>query len=41
MNVPPTLDTSAFAIEDLPPRKAREELKEIEKPAAPKSAKKS
>jgi hypothetical protein len=33
MNVPPTLDTSAFAIEDLPPRKAREELKEIEKPA--------
>ena len=41
MNVPPTLDTSAFAIEDLPPRKAREELKVIEKPAAPKSAKKS
>ena len=33
MNVPPTLDTSAFAIEDLPPRKAKEELKELEKPA--------
>ena len=42
MNVPPTLDTSAFAIEDLPPRKAREELKEIEKPAGDgTSAKKS
>ncbi len=38
MNVPPTLDTSAFAIEDLPPRKAKEELKELETPIAPKSA---
>ena len=41
MNVPPTLDTSAFAIEDLPPRKAREELKELEAPAPPKSAEKA
>src|ERR1700722_14969161 len=40
MDVPPPFDTSAFAIEDLPPRKAREELKELEAPAAPKSAKK-
>src|SRR5260370_5200088 len=38
MNVPPTLDTSAFAIEDLPPRKAQEELNELETPIAPKSA---
>ena len=41
MNVPPTLDTSAFAIEDLPPRKAKEELTELEDPSPPKSAKKS
>src|ERR1700675_3956503 len=42
MNVPPTLDTSAFAIEDLPPRKAKEELEELEKPAGDgTSAKKS
>jgi hypothetical protein len=40
MNVPPTLDTSAFAIEDLLPPKAKEELKELEAPAAPKSAEK-
>src|ERR1700685_3638045 len=41
MNVPPTLDISAFAIEDLPPPKVKEELKEIEKPAvAVTSAKK-
>src|SRR6202040_1525849 len=41
MEVPPTLDTSAFAIEDLPPPKVKEELKEIEAPAAPKSTEKS
>jgi hypothetical protein len=40
MEVPPTLDTSAFAIEDLPPPKVKEELKEIEAPAAPKSTEK-
>jgi len=40
MNVPPTLDTSAFAIEDLPPPKVKEELKELEAPATPKSAEK-
>ncbi len=39
MEVPATLDISAFAIEDLPPPKVKEELKEIEKPAA--AAKKS
>jgi hypothetical protein len=33
MEIPPTLDTSAFAIEDLPPPKVKEELKEIEKSA--------
>jgi hypothetical protein len=33
MEVPPTLDTSPFAIEDLPPPKVKEELAEIEKPA--------
>src|SRR5579864_9836660 len=38
LEVPPTLDTSAFAIEDLPPPKVKEELKEIEKPAAPKKS---
>jgi hypothetical protein len=42
MEVPPTLDTSAFAIEDLPPPKVKEELAEIEKPAhKSKPAKKS
>ena len=41
MNVPPTLDTSAFAIEDLPPRKAKEELTELEAPSARKSAEKA
>ena len=41
MEVPPTLDTSAFAIEDLPPPKVKVELEEIEAPAAPKSAEKS
>src|SRR5882757_6809689 len=41
MEVPPTLDTSPFAIEDLPPPKVKEELKEIEKPGAKPSAKKS
>lgn len=38
MEIPPTLDTSAFAIEDLPAPKVKEELKELEAPAAPKSA---
>jgi hypothetical protein len=38
MEVPATLDTSAFAIEDLPPPKVKEELEVIEGPAAPKSA---
>src|ERR1700692_311631 len=33
MEVPATLDPSAFAIEDLPPPKVKEELAEIEKPA--------
>jgi len=33
MEIPPTLDTSAFAIEDLTAPKVKEELKEIEKPA--------
>src|SRR5579864_3978499 len=32
MEVPPTLDTSPFAIEDLPPPKVKQELAEIEKP---------
>ncbi len=36
--IPPTLDISAFAIEDLPPPKVKEELKELEAPAAPRSA---
>jgi hypothetical protein len=38
MEIPPTLDTSAFAIEDLPAPKVKEELKEIDKSAAPKSS---
>jgi hypothetical protein len=38
--VPPTLDTGAFAIEDLPPPKVKRELEAIEAPAAPKSAEK-
>src|SRR5260370_35427056 len=33
MEIPPTLDISAFAIEDLPPAKVKEELAEIEAPA--------
>jgi hypothetical protein len=40
MEVPPTLDISAFAIEDLPPPKVKKELKEIEAPAAPRSTEK-
>ena len=32
MEVPPTLDTSPFAIEDLPPPKVKQELADIEKP---------
>ena len=40
MEVPPTPDTGAFAVEDLPPPKVKEELKELEAPAAPKSAEK-
>ena len=38
MEVPPTLDTSPFAIEDLPPPKVKEELAEIEKPAHPEES---
>ncbi|MGD0673455.1 MAG: hypothetical protein ABSB13_15390 [Candidatus Binatus sp.] len=42
MEVPATLDTGAFAIEDLPPPKVKQKLTQIEKPAgAGKSAKKS
>src|SRR5579863_10273022 len=41
MEIPPTLDTSAFAIEDLPPPKVKEELEELKATVAPKSAKKS
>jgi hypothetical protein len=33
MEVRPTLDTSAFAIEDLPAPKVKEDLEEIEAPA--------
>lgn len=40
MEVPPTPDTGAFAVEDLPPPKVKEELKELEAPAAPKSTEK-
>lgn len=41
MEVAQTLDTSAFAIEDLPPPKVKEELAEIEAPThTGKSAKK-
>jgi hypothetical protein len=40
MEVQPTLDTSAFGVEDLPPPKVKEELREIEAPAAPKSTEK-
>jgi hypothetical protein len=41
MEVPATLDTGAFAIEDLPPPKVKQKLAQIEKPAgAGKSAKK-
>jgi hypothetical protein len=40
MEVPPTPDTGAFAVEDLPPPKVKEELKELQAPAAPKSAEK-
>lgn len=41
MEVPPTLDTGAFAIEDLPPPKVKQKLAQIEKSAsAGKSAKK-
>jgi len=38
MDVPPTLDTSPFAIEDLPPPKVKEELEEIEEPAHTKKS---
>ena len=38
MEVPPTLDTSPFAIEDLPPPKVKQELEDIEKPADPKKS---
>jgi hypothetical protein len=41
MEIRPTLDTSAFAIEDLPAPKVKEELIEIEKPVAGTTAKKS
>ncbi len=41
MEIAPTLDTGAFGVEDLPPPKVKQELKEIEKPAAATSAKKS
>jgi hypothetical protein len=42
MEIAPTLDTGAFAVEDLPAPKVKEELEEIEKPAgAGTSAKKS
>jgi hypothetical protein len=41
MEIPPTLDTSAFAIEDLPAPKVKEELIEIDGPSAKTSAKKS
>lgn len=34
MEIPPTLDTSAFAIEDLPPPKVKEELEQLEPPTA-------
>jgi hypothetical protein len=40
MEVPPTLDTGAFGVEDLPPPKVKQELEEIEAPAAPKSPEK-
>ena len=41
MEIAPTLDTGAFAVEDLPPPKVKEELREIEKRApAGKSANK-
>jgi hypothetical protein len=38
MEIPPTLDTSAFAIEDLPPRKVKQELEEIEPQTAAEKA---
>ena len=40
MDVPPTLDTGAFGVEDLPPPQVKEELKEIEAPAARKATEK-
>ena len=40
MEIAPTLDTGAFAVEDLPPPKVKEELKELEATAPPESAKK-
>jgi len=41
MEIPATLDTGAFAIEDLPPPKVKQKLAQIEKSAgAGKSAKK-
>ena len=40
MEVPSTADTGSFAVEDLPPPKVKEELKEIEAPPAPKSTEK-
>ena len=41
MEIPPTFDTSAFAIEDLPPPKVKEELEELDATVARNSAKKS
>jgi len=40
MEIKPTLDTGAFGVEDLPPPRVKQELLEIEKPAAGTSAKK-
>ena len=40
MEIAPTPDTGAFAVEDLPPPKVKEELEEIEAPSAPKATEK-
>jgi hypothetical protein len=40
MEIAPTLDVSAFAVQDLPAPKVKEELKELEVSRAPESAKK-